>query len=59
MKDFRAELQKAREIVKLAEKNAQLAKEAVEAERQATYKFGVEETQASLTEQFASVYQEY
>ena len=40
--DLREELRKAREVV-------QLVKEAVEAEKQAAYMLGVEETQARLT----------
>ena len=50
--DLRAELQKA----KVA---AQLAKEAVEAKRQASYALGVEETQARLTEELAEVCRDY
>ena len=43
MKDLHKELQKVREAT-------QLAKEAAEAEKQAAYTLGVEETQARLTE---------
>ena len=50
--DLRAELQKA----KVA---AQLAKEAVEAKRQASYALGVEETQARLTEELVKVCRDY
>ena len=46
------ELRKAREA-------AQLFKEAAKAEKQATYTFGVEETQARLTEEFSVVVRDY
>ena len=46
------ELRKAREA-------AQLFKEAVEAEKQAAYMLGVEETQARLTEEFSAVVRDY
>ena len=52
MKELRKEFQKAREA-------AQLAKEVDEAEKQAAYTLGVEETQARLTEEFSSVCREY
>ena len=52
MKELCEEFQKAREAT-------QLAKEAVEAEKQAAYTLGVEETQARLTEEFSSVCREY
>ena len=52
MTDLRKELRKAREA-------AQLVKEAVEAEKQAVYTFGVEETQARLTEEFSVVCRDY
>ena len=50
--DLREELRKAREVV-------QLVKEAVEAEKQAAYMLGVEETQARLTEELSAVCREY
>ena len=50
--ELREELQKAREA-------AQLVKEAVEVEKQATYKLGMEETQAKLTEELSTVCREY
>ncbi|XP_023873577.1 uncharacterized protein LOC111986186 [Quercus suber] len=59
VKGLQAELQKAKETARLAEKDAQLAKEVVKTERKAAYKLGVEETQVSLTEQFAMVCREY
>ena len=52
MLELRAELQKAKEV-------AQLAREAVEAEKQASYALGVEETQAKLTEELAEVCRDY
>ena len=50
--ELREELRKAREA-------AQLVKEAAEAEKQATYTLGVEETQAKLTEEFSAVCKDY
>ena len=52
MTDLREELRKAREVV-------QLVKEAAEAEKQATYMLGVDETQARLTEELSAVCKEY
>ena len=52
VKEPHEELQKAREA-------AQLANEAVEAEKQAAYTLGVEETQARLIEEFSTVCKEY
>ena len=49
---LRAELQKAKEA-------AQLANEAVEAEKQASYTLSVEETQATLTKELAKVCRDY
>ena len=46
------ELRKAREV-------AQLLKEATEAEKQATYDLGVQETQNRLTEEFSAVARDY
>ena len=50
--ELREEFWKAREA-------AQLVKEAVEAEKQAVYTFGVEETQARLTEELFVVCRDY
>ena len=50
--ELREELRKAREA-------AQLFKEAIEAEKQAAYMLGVEETQARLTEEFSIVVRDY
>ena len=52
MKELCKEFQKAREAV-------QLDKEADEAEKQATYTLGVEETQVRLTDELFSVCREY
>ena len=52
MTELREELRKAKEAV-------QLVKEAVEAEKQAAYTLGVEETQARLTEEFSVVCRDY
>ena len=46
--DLREELRKAMEA-------AQLLKEAAEAEKQASYALGVQETQSRLTEEFSAV----
>ena len=50
--ELREELCKAREA-------AQLLKEATEAEKQATYALGVQETQSRLTEEFSAVARDY
>ena len=50
--EFREKLQKAREV-------AQLLKEAAEAEKQAEYTLGIEETQARLTEEFSAIARDY
>ena len=50
--ELREELRKAREA-------AQLLKEAAEAEKQAAYTLGMEETQAILTEEFFTVARDY
>ena len=50
--DLREELRKAREA-------AQLLKEAAEAEKQAAYALGVQETQSKLTEEFSAVARDY
>ena len=51
-KQLVTELRKAREA-------AQLFKEVAEAEKQAAYALGVEETQARLTEEFSAVVRDY
>ena len=50
--DLREELHKAKEA-------AQLLKEAVEAEKQAAYALGVQETQSRLTKEFFAVAKDY
>ena len=50
--EIREELRKAREA-------AQLFKEVAEAEKQAAYTLGVEETQARLTEEFSAIARDY
>ena len=50
--DLKAALQKAK-------KEAQLAREAVEAEKRASYQLGVEQTQAKLTEELSEVCRDY
>ena len=50
--ELREELRKAREA-------AQLLKEATEAEKQAAYALGVQETQSRLTEEFSTVARDY
>ena len=50
--ELREELRKAREAV-------QLFKEATEAEKQAAYTLGVQETQGRLTEEFSVVARDY
>ena len=50
--ELREELRKAREV-------AQLLKEATEAEKQAAYDLGVQETQSRLTEEFSAVTRDY
>ena len=52
MAELHEKLRKAREV-------AQLVKEAAEAENQAAYMLGMEETQARLTEEFSTVYRDY
>ena len=52
MKDLREELHKAKEA-------AQLLKEAAEAEKQAAYALGVQETRSRLTKEFSSVARDY
>ena len=52
VKELREELRKAREAT-------QLLKEAAEAEKQASYALGVQETQSRLTEEFSAVARDY
>ena len=48
-----------REELRKARKAAQLLKEATEAEKQAAYALGVQETQSRLTEEFSAVARDY
>ena len=48
-----------REELRKAKETAQLFKEAVEAEKQAAYALGVQETQSRLTEEFSVVTRDY
>ena len=50
--ELREEFRKAREV-------AQLLKEATEAEKQAAYALGVQETQGRLTEEFSAIARDY
>ena len=50
--ELREELRKAKEA-------AQLLKEAIEAEKQAAYDLGVQETQSRLIEEFSAVVRDY
>ena len=52
MTKLHEELRKAREA-------AQLVKEAVEAQKQAAYMLGMEETQARLTEEFSAICRDF
>ena len=52
VKDLREEVWKAKEA-------SQLLKEAAEAEKQAAYALGVQETQSRLTEEFSSLARDY
>ena len=52
MTELREELRKAKEA-------AQLFKEAAEAEKQAAYTLGVQETQGRLTEEFSAIARDY
>ena len=52
VKELREELRRAREA-------AQLLKEVAEAEKQASYALGVQETQSRLTEEFSAVARDY
>nr|XP_023912824.1 uncharacterized protein LOC112024420 [Quercus suber] len=59
VKELRAKMLKAKEVAKEARRDVQLAKEATEAKKKASYQLGVETTEKGLTEQFASVAQDY
>ena len=53
------ERQELREEFRKAKEAAQLLKETAEAEKQASYALGVQETQSRLTEEFSSVARDY
>ena len=57
--DLKAALQKAEEEVWLAKKEAQLVREAAEAEKKASYQLGAEETEARLSEELPEVCRDY
>ena len=59
MLDLKAVLQKAMEEVRLAKEEAQLVREAVEAEKKASYQLGAEETEAKLSEELPKVCKDY
>ena len=56
---LRDELRKAKDSALYAEEKAQLAQEAVEAEKKAAYQLGVETATSQLLEQFSSVSRDY
>nr|XP_023886538.1 uncharacterized protein LOC111998680 [Quercus suber] len=58
-KALHAELLKVKKAAEEAQKDAQLAKEATEAEKRASFQLGVETTEKDLTEQFAAVARDY
>ena len=57
--DLKAALQKAEEKVRLAKEEAQLVREAAEAEKKASYQLGTEETEARLSEELPEVCRDY
>ena len=57
--DLKVALQKAEEEVRRAKKEAQLIREAAEAEKKAAYQFGVEETEAKLSKEIPEVCRDY
>ena len=57
--DLKAALQKAEEEVWLAKEEAQLIREAAEAEKKAAYQLGAEETEARLSEELPEVCKDY
>ena len=59
MLDLKAVLQRAMEEVRLAKEEAQLVREAVEAEKKASYQLGAEETEAKLSEELPKVCKDY
>ena len=59
MLDLKAALQKAEEQVRLAKEEAQLVREAAEAEKKASYQLGAEETEARLSKELPEVCKDY
>ena len=57
--DLKAALQKAEEEVWLAKEEAQLVREAAEAEKKASYQLGVEGIEAKLSEELPEVCRDY
>ena len=57
--DLKSTLQKAEEEVRRAKEEAQLIREAVEAEKKAAYQLGVGETEARLSEEIPEVCRDY
>ena len=59
MLDLKAALQKVEEEVQRAKEEAQLIREATEAEKKAAYQLGAEETEARLSEELPEVCRDY
>ena len=59
MLDLKTALQKAEEKVRLAKEEAQLVREAAEAEKKASYQLGAEETEARLSKELPEVCRDY
>ena len=57
--DLKTALQKAREEARRAKEEAQLVREATEAEKKASYQLGAEETEAKLSEELPEVCRDY
>ena len=57
--DLKAALQKAEEEIHRAKEEAQLIREAVEAEKKAAYQLGTQETEARLSEEILEVCRDY
>ena len=57
--DLKAALQKVVEEVRLAKEEAQLVREAAEAEKKASYQLGAEETEARLSKELPEVCRDY
>ena len=57
--DLKATLQKAEEEIRRAKEEAQLIREAVEAEKKAAYQLGTQETEARLSKEILEVCRDY